>query len=81
MASIDMAGPGAYLSPWSATANLALTFEGDPDVSLADVDRSIRAVTLRVARDLAAATVGARPAAVESFAPSPGRRTRSPRSA
>jgi hypothetical protein len=68
---IDMAGPGAYLSPWSATANLALTFECDPNVSLADADRSIRAITLRVARDLAATTMEARPATVESFARSP----------
>ena len=65
---IDMAGPGAYLSPWSATVNLALTFECDPDASLADADRSIRAITLRAARDLAAATVEAMPVAVESFA-------------
>jgi sarcosine reductase len=70
---IDMAGPGAYLSPWSATTNLVLTFACDPGVSLADVDRSVRALTLRVARDLAAATVAAMPAAVESFALRPAR--------
>jgi hypothetical protein len=64
---IDMAGPGAYLSPWSATVNLALTFEGDPDVPLAVLDHSIRSVTLRVARELAATTVRAVPAAAESF--------------
>ena len=62
---IDMSGGGADYSPWSRTTNLVLTFERDPATPLIEVDAAIRRSTLRVARDLAATTVGARPDVIE----------------
>jgi len=50
---VDMAGPGAAFSHWSATGNVVLSFRCDPAVRLPDVDRSIRRVTLAFARALA----------------------------
>ncbi|MDP9295456.1 MAG: glycine/sarcosine/betaine reductase component B subunit [Actinomycetota bacterium] len=61
---VDMAGPGAPLCAWASTSNVVVRFEPDPGAPLADVDRSIRRVTLRVARDLAGTTL-------ESTAPLP----------
>ena len=65
---VDMDGPGAYLAAWSRTVNVVLSFECDPAVSLAHIDSSIRAFTLRVARDLAATTLDAEPDDRETFA-------------
>lgn len=62
---IDMSGGGAEYSPWSRTKNLVLTFERDPATPLIEVDAAIRRSTLRVARDLAATTVGARADVIE----------------
>jgi glycine reductase complex component B subunit alpha and beta len=66
---VDMAGPGANYCRWSSTTNIVLDFDCDPTVSVADIDRSIRRATLRVARDLAATTVDIAPDLVDSFAP------------
>jgi glycine reductase len=54
---IDMGGPGAQYSHWSATSNVVLSFEVEPTATLAEIDRSIRRATLTVARDLAATTI------------------------
>jgi sarcosine reductase len=62
---IDMLGGGAEYTPWSRTKNLVLTFERDPATPLIEVDAAIRRSTLRVARDLAATTVGAHADVIE----------------
>jgi len=62
---VDAAGPGAPFTHWSATHNVVLSFRCDPAVSPAEADASIRRSTLRVARELAATTMGARPRHVE----------------
>jgi glycine reductase len=67
-AFVDMAGPGADRSPFGATANVVLDCTPRPGAEAADVDRAIRRATLRVARDLAAATIGAEPDRVETLA-------------
>jgi glycine reductase len=63
---VDMHGPAAALSPWSKTKNIVLRFDPDPAASLEEVDRSIRRGTLRIARDLAATTIGSEPDHVET---------------
>lgn len=68
---IDMAGPGAPHTTWSSTTNVVLDFEVRREAPVADIDRAIRRAALRTARDLAAATIGAEPASVETI-PSPG---------
>ncbi len=65
---VDMAGAGAPYTIWSSTTNVVLTFERDPSVPLVEVDAAIRRSTLRVAKDLAATTIGASPNAVETLA-------------
>jgi sarcosine reductase len=62
---VDLAGPGADLTHWSATHNVVLSFVCDPAAPPAEADAAIRRSTLRVARDLAAATDGAYPSHVE----------------
>lgn len=66
---VDMVGPGADYCRWSSTTNVVLDFDCDPAVGVADVDRSIRRATLRVAKDLAAVTLGSVPDQVERLAP------------
>lgn len=68
---IDMSGGGAAYTPWSRTTNLVLTFERDLSMPLIEVDAAIRRSALRVARDLAAATIGARADALERIARPP----------
>ena len=58
---VDMAGPGAAFSHWSATRNVVLSFRCDPAVRLSDVDRSMRRVTLALARALAQEVPGETP--------------------
>jgi glycine reductase complex component B subunit alpha and beta len=65
---VDMAGPGAALTYWSATQNIVLHFDCDPEAPPAEADASIRRTTLRVARDLAAAAAAAPPDDLESLA-------------
>ena len=68
---VDMAGPGAELCHWSSTTNIVLEFDCGGSVPVADLDRSIRRATLRVARDLAATTLEAEPDHVETVGPGP----------
>ena len=69
---VDMGGPGADFSRWSATSNLVLSFECDAAVPLPDVDRSLRRATLATARALAARVPGdAVPDDVETLAWTP----------
>jgi glycine reductase len=56
---VDMAGPGAGLTPWSTTTNLVLEF--GPGASAMEVDQAIRRASLRAARDLATTTLGTAP--------------------
>jgi len=62
---VDMAGPGAELTAWSATHNVVLSYTCDPAAPPAEADASLRRVTLRVARELAATTLTAPPDHVE----------------
>ena len=57
-AFVDMAGPGAGLSPYGGTVNMVLRFRPSEGAPVAEADRAIRIETLRVARDLAAITLG-----------------------
>lgn len=66
---IDMAGPGAPHTRWSSTTNVVLDFEVQREAPVENIDRAIRRAALRTARDLAAATVGAEPASVETILP------------
>ena len=64
---VDMKGPGADRSPWSATSNVVLRFVPRPGASVDDVDAAIRRETLRVARELAASTIGGEPDEVQRY--------------
>jgi hypothetical protein len=68
-----MAGPGADRSPFGATTNVVLRFVPSDGAPVAEVDAAIRRSTLRVARDLAFATLGQEPDEVSTFGwpPSP----------
>jgi glycine reductase len=68
-AFVDMAGPGADRSEWGSTTNVVLSLTPRDDVEAADADRAFRRCALRVARDLAATTIGAEPSRVEEFGP------------
>lgn len=63
---IDMAGTGASRSPFGATNNVVLRFVPTAGAPVAEVDAAIRRVSLRVARDLAATTIGQTPDSVTS---------------
>ena len=64
---VDMSGPGADRSPFGATANVVLRFVPSDGAPVAEVDAAIRRSTLRVARDLAATTLGQEPDEVARF--------------
>jgi len=68
-AFVDMAGPGADRSGFGSTTNVVLAFTPRPGAPAADVDLAVRRTTLRVARDLAATTIGAAPDREETFRP------------
>jgi glycine reductase len=64
---VDMDGPGADRSPWGSTANVVLRFVPRAGASVEDVDAAVRRETLRVARDLAATTIGGEPDDVRRY--------------
>ena len=65
---VDMSGPGADRSPFGATANVVLRFVPADGAPMAEVDAAIRRETVRVARELAATTLGQEPDDVASYA-------------
>jgi len=65
---VDMAGPGADRSPYGATSNVVVRFVPEPGASVVEADRAVRRETLRVARDIAASTLGSQTIDVERFA-------------
>ncbi|HEX2045010.1 MAG TPA: glycine/sarcosine/betaine reductase component B subunit [Gaiellaceae bacterium] len=64
---VDMAGPGAGLTPFSETTNVVLTFRPSPGVPNEETEAWARRTTLEVAEALARPTLGAEPAEVERF--------------
>ncbi|UCF96817.1 MAG: hypothetical protein JSV89_16810 [Spirochaetaceae bacterium] len=71
---LDMAGPGAEITPVAQLIHLVLTFELNGKSSLADADLGFRCGCLRAARYLAETTIAAKPtsriATAKSDAPS-----------
>jgi glycine reductase len=67
-AIVDMSGPAAAYSPFSATANLVFTYHATPGVSNAEFDHDLRLASLRAAEYLAQATLDAQPDRLETFA-------------
>jgi sarcosine reductase len=55
---IDMSGPAADRSPWGTTVNVVVGCVPAPGAQVADVDLAVRRTALRVARDLAATSLG-----------------------
>jgi Glycine/sarcosine/betaine reductase component B subunits len=69
---IDMGGPAEDRSPWGATIDVVVSCVPAPGAPVADVDAAVRRTALRVARDLAATTLGdADPDKVEVVGPPP----------
>jgi glycine reductase complex component B subunit alpha and beta len=64
---IDMAGPGAALTPFSQTTNVVLTFDAGGRDGNEELEAWARETTLAVAEDLARPTLEAEPARVERF--------------
>jgi len=64
---VDMTGPGAEHSLFSSTTNVVLSFTPTESVSNEEFESAVRETKLRVARDLAAQTVGREPLHVETF--------------
>lgn len=64
---IDLAGPGAALTPWSNTWNVVLSFGDVLDAPIGEVEPAIRLASLRTAQTLAAAVRKIVPDRVESF--------------
>ncbi len=66
---VDMSGPAAPLSPLAATHNLVVEFTPAEGARWEDVDAGLRRGQLRLARDLAAAALGAEPDATRPWPP------------
>jgi hypothetical protein len=66
-ALLDMAGPGSEYSLLARTANVVLTFHPAKGVGNEDFEAAVREAKLRAARDIAAATIGREPEAVETL--------------
>jgi glycine reductase complex component B subunit alpha and beta len=64
---VDLAGPGAELTPFAQATNVVLTFRPREGLGNEELDAWTRATTLRVAEDLARPTLAAEPAEVERF--------------
>jgi glycine/sarcosine/betaine reductase component B subunit len=69
---VDMAGPGAGRSPWGSTIDVVLRCVPAPGADIAEADAAIRRCLLRLAGDLATATVDAEPTSVETFGSTTG---------
>jgi glycine reductase len=67
-AIVDMSGPAAAYSPFSATANLVFTFHPTAEVSNAEFDQAMRLASLRAAEYLAQVTEALEPDGVEVYA-------------
>jgi glycine reductase complex component B subunit alpha and beta len=63
---VDLAGPGAALTPFAGSTAVVLTFEPGGGGHVA-IDSRARAVTLEVAEELARPTLDSEPAEVERF--------------
>jgi glycine reductase len=66
-ALVDMAGPGAEVTRWGSTTNVVVSCVPAPGAPLADADRAVRRTALRIARDLAATTLGTEPDEVRAI--------------
>jgi glycine reductase complex component B subunit alpha and beta len=64
---VDLAGPGAQLTPFAQAINVVLTFRPRDALGNEELDTWARATTLRVAEELARPTLGAEPLEVERF--------------
>ncbi len=73
-AIVDLAGPGAGVTPFGSLTNVVLAFAAAPGARHAALDEAVRRVTLAAAELLAAPTLAAEPARVERFelGPAPG---------
>ena len=64
---VDMAGPGAAITRWGSMINVVVRCVPAEGASIGDVDRAVRRASLRIARDIAAATLDREPDSVETF--------------
>lgn len=66
-AILDMSGPAAPYSPFSATANLVVTFHPAPGIGNAEFDAALRLASLRAAEYLACSASDLSPDRAETF--------------
>ena len=66
---VDMGGPSAERAPYARTTNVVVTCRPSPDATIVEADRAVRRAGLKIARDLAATTVGTEPDDVERLQP------------
>jgi hypothetical protein len=64
---VDMAGPGAALTPFGDMTAVVVTFQPEAGSGHVAIDAAARSTTLALAEDLARPTLAAEPAAVERF--------------
>lgn len=64
---VDLAGPGAELTPYAAATNVVLTFEARGGLANEELEAWARRTTLFVAEELARPTLDADPSEVERF--------------
>jgi Glycine/sarcosine/betaine reductase component B subunits len=64
---VDLAGPGAALTPYAAGTNVVLTFGRRNDLGNEEIEAWARRTTLAVAEELARPTLDAQPAELERF--------------
>jgi hypothetical protein len=64
---VDLAGPGAALTPFAARTNVVLTFGRRNDLGNEELEAWARRTTLAVAEELARLTLDAQPADLERF--------------
>jgi glycine reductase complex component B subunit alpha and beta len=66
---VDMAGPAADRSPWSAATNVVVRCVPLPGTEVAEADRAVRATGAAVSAELASAAVGSAPHAIRTVGP------------